>query len=412
VTSVFSLLLNTLALGIRNLTRRKGRTALALIAIASGVVAMLLSGGFIQWIYEAIRESTIHSQLGHIRIARPGYAQQGSADPFGYVIAGTPAELSVISRLPEVKVIAPRLSLGGLASHGETTVSILGEGLLPGSERDLSRTIHVLKGQPLDESDPHGLILGEGLAEQLGANIDDTVVLLATTQNGGLNAVEGRVRGIFYSSVRAYDDVAVRMDLNLAKQLLRIDGAHRYLVLLSATDSTDSVLRSVRAILGTKLEASPWYDNADYYHKTVALFSRQLLVMELIVGLIVLLTITNSMVMSVLERTHEIGTALALGTKRRQIRLQFVIEGLVLGIAGGLAGIGLGLLLGEIISWIGIPMPPAPQMRHGFTGAIRITGSLSAFALITVVSACFLASIYPAWKASKLDIVDALRHGK
>ena len=195
MTSVFSLLLNTLALGIRNLTRRKGRTALALIAIASGVVAMLLSGGFIQWIYEAIRESTIHSQLGHIRIARPGYAQQGSADPFGYVIAGTPAELSVISRLPEVKVIAPRLSLGGLASHGETTVSILGEGLLPGSERDLSRTIHVLKGQPLDESDPHGLILGEGLAEQLGANIDDTVVLLATTQNGGLMPSKGACAG-------------------------------------------------------------------------------------------------------------------------------------------------------------------------------------------------------------------------
>src|SRR5205823_772711 len=105
--SVLSPLLNTLALGIRNLTRRKGRTALALTAIMSGVVAMLLSGGFIQWIYEAIRESTIHSQLGHIRIARPGYALQGSSDPFGYVISGTPSELSVISRLPEVKVVAP-----------------------------------------------------------------------------------------------------------------------------------------------------------------------------------------------------------------------------------------------------------------------------------------------------------------
>lgn len=412
MTGALSSLLNAVVLGIRNLMRRRGRTALALSAIASGVVAMLLSGGFIQWIYEAIRESTIHSQLGHIRIAHPGYARQGSSDPFAYLISGTPTELSAVSRLPEVKIIAPRLSFGGLASHGETTLSILGEGVLPGSERELSQTIHILEGKPLDESDPHGLILGEGLAEQFGANIDDTIVLLATTRNGGINAVEGRVRGIFYSSVRAYDDMAVRMDLSLAKQLLRVDGVHRYLVLLSATDTTDSVLRSARAVLGTKLEASPWYDNADYYHKTVALFSRQLMVMELIVGLIVLLTITNSMVMSVLERTHEIGTALALGTKRRQIRLQFVIEGLVLGLGGGLAGIGLGLLLGAIISWIGVPMPPAPQMRHGFTGEIRITAGLSAFALITVVAACFLASLYPSWKASKLDIVDALRHGK
>lgn len=412
MTTVFSPLLHTLPLGIRNLTRRRGRTALALIAIASGVVAMLLSGGFLNWIFEAIRESTIHSQLGHIQIARPGYAREGSSDPFRYVMAGSPPELAHIRRLPGVKIVAPRLSLGGLASHGETTVSILGEGVLPGSEQELSRTIHVIRGSPLEQSDPTGFIVGEGLSERLGANIGATVVLLATTESGGLNAVEGRVRGIFYSSVRAYDDVAVRMELGLAKRLLRIDGVHRYLVLLSATDQTDSALASIRSIIGTKLEASPWYDNADYYHKTVALFSRQLMVMELVVGLIVLLTITNSMVMSVLERTHEIGTALALGTKRQQIRLQFVVEGVVLGVAGGLAGIVVGVLLGEIISFIGIPMPPAPQMRHGFTGEIRITADLAAVALTTVVSACLLASLFPAWKASRLEIVDALRHGK
>ena len=115
MTSVFSSLLNSLTLGISNVTRRKGRAAFALIAIASGVVAILLSGGFLNWIFEAIRESTIHSQLGHIRIALPGYAGQGSSDPFRYVIGGTPPELASIEHLPGVKIIAPRLSLAGLA---------------------------------------------------------------------------------------------------------------------------------------------------------------------------------------------------------------------------------------------------------------------------------------------------------
>jgi putative ABC transport system permease protein len=118
------------------------------------------------------------------------------------------------------------------------------------------------------------------------------------------------------------------------------------------------------------------------------------------------------MTMSVLERTVEIGTAMALGVRRRRILGLFLLEGMLLGLIGGLVGLAVGYILATIISYIGIPMPPAPGMSRGFTAAIRITPGIVLSAVLLATSTTLLASIYPAWRASRLVIVDALRHNR
>jgi len=114
----------------------------------------------------------------------------------------------------------------------------------------------------------------------------------------------------------------------------------------------------------------------------------------------------------VLERTGEIGTTLALGATRRQILRRFLGEGLFLGVIGGLVGLALGWLLALAISAVGIPMPPPPGMARGFTGAIRVTPALAFDAWLLAVLTTLAASVYPAWRASRLEIVDALRHAR
>ena len=89
-------------------------------------------------------------------------------------------------------------------------MSFLGEGADPTKEAIIGRQLHITHGEQLTSSDPQGLILGEGLANNLGAKTGDRVVLVTTNESGSINAVEARVRGIFYTSTKAFDDVALR----------------------------------------------------------------------------------------------------------------------------------------------------------------------------------------------------------
>jgi putative ABC transport system permease protein len=132
----------------------------------------------------------------------------------------------------------------------------------------------------------------------------------------------------------------------------------------------------------------------------------------LVIGLLILLSISNTLTMAVMERTSEIGTMMALGLRRRKVLRLFLNEGVVLGMVGGILGVSVGWALALLISYVGIPMPPPPGMDVGFTAEIMVTRTLAFAALTMAVIATTLAAVYPAWKASRLEIVHALRHNR
>lgn len=407
--------MNDFALAFRNLFRQRRRTALALSAIGFGVTAYLLAGGFIEWIFWAMRESTIKSQLGHVQVVRQGFVEQGAADPFPYLFPGPQDREPVLEGITSVRAVAPRVGFSGLISRGDTTVSFVGEGIDAAREGALGQYFQLVAGRALAEGDVEGVMLGEGLAKILGATPGDRVVLLATTASGGINALEMAVRGVFYTSNKAMDDVALRVPLVAAHQLIRSEGVHRWLILLDDTARTNDVaalLRARFAATGADIEVIPWYRMADFYNKTVELFSRQMGVVAVIIALIIVLSISNTMVMSVFERTREIGTLLALGRRRRQVLTLYLQEGVVLGAVGGALGMAVGMALAGVLTAVGIPMPPPPGMNRGFTGEILLTWPLVGGGLALALASTVLASLYPAWKASRLEIVEALRHGR
>lgn len=402
-----------LLIAARNLTRNRRRALMALLTVSMAVIAMVLADGFVQWIFWAMREGTIQSQLGHIQVVRPGYNRAGAADPFAYIIPRNAPELQALEKTPGVKLAAPRLSVSGLISHGETTVSFIADGIDPAKEAELSKAFRVVKGHDLTGAQGREVVLGRGLARNLGVKPGDTVALLSTTSSGGINAVEAKVAGLFVSANQAYDDSALRLPIGLAQTLLRVNGAHMWLVLLEKTENTDSYLAQFRKrfpVGSHHLEFVPWYKRADFYNKTVALFSRQMNVLRAIIAVIIVLSISNMLVMNVLERTGEIGTLLAVGFRRRKIMQLFAAEGLLLGLIGGAGGVLIGYGLAELISAIGIPMPPPPGMEMGYTAEIRVTMSVLVDAFVVAFTTTVLAGLYPAWKASRLNIINALRH--
>lgn len=405
--------MNTFKLAFRNVIRQRRRSALALAAVSFGVIALLLAGGFIQWVFWSMREDSVRSRLGHIQISRPGYQESGAADPFHYLLPAQSPELGALEKIPGVITVAPRLGFGGLVSSGDATVSFIGEGVDPQREVFLNRSVIINEGKDLSAADPMGIIMGRGLAANLGVRVGDKVVLLTNLPSGGVKAVEGHVRGFFSTVVKAYDDSALRVPLPMAYKLLGVSGAHIWVTLLEHTEDTEKFEKKLRASLDPKkFELVPWTHLADFYNKTVVLFNHQFGVIRGIIGAIIILGISNTMMMNVMERTGEIGTVMALGTRRRQLLLMYLSEGLVLGVLGAAIGLALGLGLAYLISAIGIPMPPPPGMDRALVGQIRVTPTLAFESVLLALITTLIASVYPAWKASRLAIVDALRHNR
>jgi len=377
-----------------------------------GTTALILAAGFIQWIFWDMREATIHSGLGHIQIVRLGYLEHGTADPFKYLLPeGSPAK-QLIGKTPHVIEVAPRLKFTGLVSFGNSTLSFLGTGLDAEREVGAKNAMIIESGEGLSATHSRGILLGQGLANNLGARVGDTVVLLVNRRDGTLNGVEAKVRGIFSTVTKTYDDIAVQVPFALANELLAAHGASTWVVYLDHTSNTGNAVQALSRRLGQALKIIPWYEAADFYNKTVTLFSRQVLVMKIIISLVVILSISNTMVMNVMERTSEIATTMALGLRRNRVLSRIVVEGILIGMIGGVIGLSLGYVLAAGISEIGIPMPPPPGMARGFVGQIVLTAGLAWNALLVAGFTALVASLYPAWKASRMVIADALRQGR
>lgn len=410
--SLFHTLAVDFRLALRNVLRQRRRSGIAIAAICFGVMALMLSSGFIENILLANRDLATGQQFGHIQVSKRGYHDAGQANPYAYIMPGQTPALTLLQRTPGVVSVAPRLIFNGLISHGDSTLSFLGMGIDPRLD-PLARNLIIVQGKPLDPSNPKGILVGTGLAANLGVKVGDTVVLLTNLPTGGINAVEVKILGLASTAIKAQDDVIVRVPIALARTLLRVQGAHIWVVSLRDTDMTEQVLARLKGQAALQpYELIPWTQLADFYNKTVALFSRQMGVVKLIIAIIIVLSISNTMTMSVLERTVDIGTAMALGVRRTRILTLFLMEGTLLGVIGGILGIVLATLAATVISAIGIRIPPGPGFSQDLIARIIITPDIVVQALVLAIATTLIASLYPAWRASRLVIVDALRHNR
>jgi putative ABC transport system permease protein len=401
-------------LATRNVFRNRRRTLITLAAMACGATAIMLFGGFVHFMFLSIRESTIRSQIGHIQLHKKGFAEKGTVAPFDYMIPNYEEIRALVSQLPHVQDVMPRLGFSGLISTGETTTAFVGSGVHPESESALASFTRMVDGQELSSRDPRGVLLGLGLARGLGVKPGDDLTLLSTTRAGAISALAVKVRGLWESGEKAYDDRFLKAPIADIQRLLDNEGeVQTIVVLLEKTEDTAMVRDRIAAAIKEhhfNLEMQTWEELALRYHQVRQLFSNIFNVLTLIVSIVVVLGIANTMMMAIFERTREIGTVMALGTRRRGVIATFVLEGAALGILGGTLGILLGVVLAKIISAYGIPMPPPPGSTRGFIAQILIVPEVVVQAFRLALVTAVLSSIYPAWRASRLHIVEALRH--
>ena len=161
--------------------------------------------------------------------------------------------------------------------------------------------------------------------------------------------------------------------------------------------------------LSADLVVRDWQELNDFYSKTVDLYRQQFGFLKSMVLLMVCLSVINTVNMSLLERTWEFGTMRALGNRNRTVSSLIVVESAALGLFGATLGVILGVVLALLISGVGIPMPPPPNAEQGYDAFIRIVPAVIAESWLIGFGATAIAALYPAWRLSRLSIIDALR---
>lgn len=398
-------------LALRNILRQKSRTAMTLAAIVFGVSGLILTGGFVADVLTQLGEATIHSQLGHVQVFKQGFYEKGSRSPEKYVIEDADQIARFAAKMPEADTVLQRIRFAGLLNNGKADWAIVGEGVEPDKENHLGTFVRITAGRQLKDEDTSGVLIGDGVAKALALEPGDTVTLIMNTADGALNTTELSVVGVFQSFSKDFDTRAVRIPIAAARDLLARDGANSIVLLLHRTADTSLVKNLLTPRLQSLgFDIRDWVELSDFYAKTVELYRTQFGVLQWIVLIMVLLSVFNTVNMSVFERVGEFGTLMALGNTRGYVFRLVMVENAILGLIGAVVGVVLGSLVALAISEVGIPMPPPPNSNVAYTATVRLLPATVLLAFGVGLIATLAAALLPAHRVSRTPIVDALRY--
>ena len=454
----------------RNILRNSRRSFMTGSAVAAGALAMLLFGGFVSYIFAALETSNVQ-RVGHLSVFRSGYFLFGSGNPSAYGIDDYKRVMDLISKdeviRPLANVVTPTQSLVGIAGNfsggNEASKTFFGVGLIP-SARDRMRLWDERKtGQVrtpdhrLSDTDETRGLIGMGMARILGLcgplNLqhcpappdrgdkpaspkrDDLVglaeldqgpaaktelphlELLGATAGGAPNVVSLAVAGAEAQGVRELDDNFIAMNLALAQQLVYGRGEHKATAIVLQLHRTEDLpvvrarLQKIIADNHFDLEVRDFLDLSPFYVQVKAMFGSIFFFISLVMAVIVLFAVINTMTMNVMERTNEIGTIRAMGVRRRGVRMQFILEGALIGAVGATVGALLAIGIAALVNSAGLTwMPPGNSSPSPFQVDVLKHPAMVVATWIALTLVAVAAAVLPANRAARLSVVDALRH--
>jgi len=407
--------MNLWSLAIRNVSRNRRRSILTGGVVVFGFAAFALAGGFVAQNLKGLREATIRSGMGHIQFARPEVFDLTDTGTLEYGIEDAAAMVRELGRDPDVTEVLERIDFMGLVTNGEASIPFLGVGVDPQAEaRSMDQPSLVSSGRWLMDRNERGVVLGSGLAGALSLSIGDSITLLATTSDGTLNAVDALVVGVSNLPIKQLNDRYLATSLELATELLVAEGRLSKLVVMLEDDADASIVRGRLIDRLRESESSlvgrTWEELAVFYRQVRLLYAAIFGFMGAVLVVVVLLAAANTMMMAVTERTREIGTLRAMGTRPGAIRSMFIAESLVLAVMGCMAGALLSLAVRLVLNHSGIMLPPPPGGTLGSPLHIEIHGVAYAAGAAAMMFTMVVASYFPARRASRMRIVEALAH--
>ncbi len=411
-------MLNIFKIAVRNLMRYKRRTLLTASLVAIGVVFVLVfisvSGSFKNMMIGQITDSF----LGHIQIHKKGYVASIDSLPLTLNMGpkGFGKVEKAINEIPEIEAYSPRIKFGGMFSNFVETTNVRLNGVYPEKEIKTAPLFlsRIMEGEKSIK--PGEILVPELLAKGMKVKVGDTVVIIATNRDGSVNGKQFRVGGIL-QSVTGPGGRDGYIHIDDAAEILRMDtmAISEIAVRLKDFDKLHSVFGRLKGTLSSEVnkqgkpafEVHTWQKLSPFYN-VARMIDIMTFFVKLMLIAIVLISIMNVMVMAVYERIREIGTIAAIGTLPGKIVAMFLIEGFSLGLFGAVVGGVLGVAVISVLGAAKLTFNFGRQKGLLLSPSISLQDILVISIIVIIISV--IASLSPAYKASRMNPIDALRH--
>lgn len=414
-----------LTLALRNLFRHKRRTVLTAAALVLGIALMVLGRAWTAAMEKAVVEPAKSATLGHIQV----YAKDAAADEGGdvsfitpqnnYRLLAQPRRLAERITQAEPRLLAglPRLMVGALLSSGDESMEGILIGIDPRARPTVYPALDLREGRHFREGE-NGVLLNRGVAKRLGAGIGGTVIALGNTADGRMSAVRLRVTGIWWvKGLEAYEWGACYADIAAVQELMDTPDQAGVLVLRQRDPQAPAgpMAATVNAFFereGIPAHAYTWEEMGGPFIGGMTLTRFVANIMDLVMTVIVAAGVLNTALMSVFERTREVGTLRAVGARRSRVMILYLAEAALLGLGAAVLGGALGAGLVVWFGRYGIPAFSEAQ-RYSYGGdylfpALDWTSVLTVPAVMIVV--CVVAALGPAVMAARMRPAEALRY--
>lgn len=398
-----------LLIPLRNLSRNSRRTLLSLAIIALGTAMIYAVRGYVDESILSYRATTV-SQFGNFQIASPLLWAE-KTENFQYLIA--PDKVAQIAEIlketPEVTAYTVQLSLSGLAITERKTKVVRATALEPQNQA-LDYNDLVVEGSGLNPDDRAKALIGRSLAEELQLKPGDFFTMTTTTVDGAYNVGPLQVAGIYTLNNAIVEGQLIFMPLHYGQILMDTTEVTKLIVTTNNIDDTDRVATVVQnklAAAGLDFEVRTWEQLAEFYRQIRGFFDILFGFLTIAVSVLVFFIVLQVLTLSFLERTREVGTIRAIGTKRYQVFLMFFMESVFLGGLGSLIGLIAGWLVGQGFNALGIGWTP-PGALEPIPVRVRLELQNAIVPFIISTGATVLSALYPALHSARLNVVEAL----
>lgn len=399
----------------RGIVRNPRRTLLTVSATAFGLAAFIFLYSFVDGFFSQMIDNSTGYVAGDLQIQHTLFRQEMVPELALRQSAGL---LEKIRQQPLIAAAAPRVQTQALISSPAQSQNILLLGIDPDSERKVTfieRTVR--EGKALQSGQDRDIMLGRKLAGKLGIRLGEKVVVLAQNAEGSIGSAAYRVNAIFETESEAFDNAIGFISLRAGQALLSLgDDVSTIAVRLKDREQLDTVCAALRRELAqTPYVVVSWRELLPEVSQIIEYARMNLNLVIGIVFSVVAMGVMNTLLMSVMERTHEFGIMMALGTRPSQIVRLVLYESIVLAAVGSVAGYLLGAMLVQYLAVRGIDLSAYTntlQTIPGLTGVIypRLQNSHLLVPLLLLLGISAIAAFYPGWRAAQLKPVEALRH--
>ncbi len=397
----------------RNIWRHRRRSIVVISSIAIGIVGMLVSMAFMNSLGAQMIDNTISTSIGHIAIHKKGFQENAKLE-----LNFNPDKKIIKAVSESAFSYAPKVKIQGMVRSSETARGVMIIGIDPAREKTVSNIYKYTSSENgskyLDNPDENSILISKSMAKKLDLIIGDKLVLMLQDKHNEISGEGLVVKGIFESPFETLDKFVVYVGI---KKLQKITGIGNNIseitILLKDKNIVDPVKNTLISGIGNPgLEILTWKDMAPDVVSAVKLFDQMMYIFFMIIFVTVIFSVANILIMSIMERFHEIGVMKSIGTRPSRIFFMIMFEALNLCLAGLAFGFFVSAIVIGIMYYTGLDLSIfAESMRVYGSGSIlypyvKVMDIIISFVIVIITAVT--AALYPAIKAARIKPLEAL----